>query len=245
MFGFRRQVIAQYERGLVFRQGRFDRVLEPGVYWLAAPLGGLVVQVYDLTVPEFEYPRVDFLIQEAREVVDRYFQVVELTDREVGVVYKQGRVAGLLAPGRRQVYWRGPIEVRVEKFDLTESYELPKALASVLVRAKPPLAAQVAEAVIAIEVPDTSVGLLIVDGEFTRVLEPGLRAFWKFQRALKSELVDWRVQAMEVQGPEILTREKVRVGMSCLATRGRSIARSGPPWSRSSRVSVSRCRRWA
>jgi hypothetical protein len=46
----------------------------------------------------------------------------------------------------------------------------------VLVRAKPPLATQVAEAVSAIEVPDTSVGLLIVDGEFTRVLEPGLHA---------------------------------------------------------------------
>jgi regulator of protease activity HflC (stomatin/prohibitin superfamily) len=218
MFGFRRQVIAQYERGLVFRQGRFDRVLEPGVYWLAAPLGGLVVQVYDLTVPEFEYPRVDFLIQEAREVVERYFQVVELSDREVGVVYKQGRVAGVLAPGRRQVYWRGPIAVTVEKFDLTESFELPKALASVLVRAKQPLAAQVADAVTAIEVPDTSVGLLIVDGEFTRVLEPGLQAFWKFQRALKSEFVDRRVQAMEVQGQEILTRDKVslRVNLTAL-----------------------------
>jgi hypothetical protein len=218
MFGVRRQVIAQYERGLVFRQGRFDRVLEPGVYWLVAPLGGLVVQVYDLTVPEFDYPRVDFLLEEAREVVERYFQVVELGDREVGVVYKQGRVAGLLAPGRRQLYWRGPIEVRVEKFDLTENYELPKALASVLVRAKPPLAAQVAEAVTAIEVPDTAVGLLIVDGELARVLEPGLRAFWKFQRALKSEFVDRRVQAMEVQGQEILTRDKVslRVNLTAL-----------------------------
>jgi regulator of protease activity HflC (stomatin/prohibitin superfamily) len=218
MFGFRRQVIAQHERGLVFRQGRFERVLEPGVHWLYAPFGGLAVQVYDLTVPEFEHARVDFLVQEARAVVDRYFQVVELGDRETGVVYKQGRVAGVLAPGRRQLYWRGPIEVKVEKFDLTESFELPKALASVLVRAKQPLAAQVAEAVTAIEVPDTSVGLLIVDGEFTRVLEPGLHAFWKFQRALKSEFVDRRVQAMEVQGQEILTRDKVslRVNLTAL-----------------------------
>jgi regulator of protease activity HflC (stomatin/prohibitin superfamily) len=70
----------------------------------------------------------------------------------------------------------------------------------------------------AIEVPDTSVGLLIVDGEFTRVLEPGLHAFWKFQRALKSEFVDRRVQAMEVQGQEILTRDKVslRVNLTAL-----------------------------
>jgi hypothetical protein len=110
-----------------FRQGRFERVLEPGVHWLGAPFGGLKVEVYDLTVPEFEHPRVEFLVQEARAVVERYFQVVELGDREAGVVYKQGRVAGVLAPGRRQLYWRAPVEVTVEKYDLTESFELPKA----------------------------------------------------------------------------------------------------------------------
>ena len=38
--------------------------------------------------------------------------------------------------------------------------------------------------------PDTAVGLLIVDGELVKVLEPGLHAFWKYQRALKTELVE-------------------------------------------------------
>jgi regulator of protease activity HflC (stomatin/prohibitin superfamily) len=60
--------------------------------------------------------------------------------------------------------------------------------------------------------------LLIVDGEFVKVLEPGLRAFWKFHRALKTELVDRRVQSMEVASQEILTRDKVslRVNLSAL-----------------------------
>jgi regulator of protease activity HflC (stomatin/prohibitin superfamily) len=76
----------------------------------------------------------------------------------------------------------------------------------------------VAEAVSAVEVPDTAVGLLIVDGELVKVLEPGLHAFWKYQRALKTELVDRRVQAMEVAGQEILTRDKVslRVNLTAL-----------------------------
>jgi regulator of protease activity HflC (stomatin/prohibitin superfamily) len=176
------------------------------------------VQVYDLAVPEFEHARIDFLVKESRETIDRYFEIVELGDREVGVVYKQGRVAGILAPGKRQLYWRGPVTVRVEKYDLSERYELPRDLAKLLVRARLPLASQVSEAVSAVEVPDTAVGLLIADGEFVRVLEPGLHAFWKFQRALKTELVDRRVQAMEVQGQEILTRDKVslRVNLTAL-----------------------------
>lgn len=214
----RRLTVAQHERVLVFRDRRFETILEPGVHWLFDPLRRVELQVYDLTVAEFEHPRAEFLLQDAHAVMERYFMIVETGDTEVGVVSKQGRVTGLLGPGRRQLYWKGPIDVTVEKIDFTATMELPGALARVLVRAKQPLAAQVNEAVSAIEVPDTSVGMLIVDGEFVRVLEPGLHAFWKYQRALKTELVDRRVQTMEVAGQDILTRDKVslRVNLTAL-----------------------------
>jgi regulator of protease activity HflC (stomatin/prohibitin superfamily) len=218
MFGFKRITIAQHERGLVFRNRSFKTILEPGVVLIFDPLKRTEVQVCDLTVPEFEHARVDFLVKESRALIDRYFTIVELGEREVGVVSKQGKVAGVLAPGKRQLYWRGPTEVHVERFDISTQFELPAALAKLLVRAKAPLATQVAEAISSIEVPDTAVGLLIVDGEFARVLSPGLHAFWKFQRALKTELVDRRVQTMEVSGQEILTRDKVslRVNLTAL-----------------------------
>jgi regulator of protease activity HflC (stomatin/prohibitin superfamily) len=216
--GIRRITVARHERALVFRDRSFEKILEPGVYWRFDPLRRREVQVYDLAVPEFEHPRIDVLVKEAQPLMERTFQIVDVGDREVGVVYKRGRVAGILAPGRRQLYWRGAIDVRVETYALGEQLELPEALAVLLVRAKAPLAAQVAEVVSAIEVPDTAVGLLIVDGKFERVLGPGLHAFWKARRALKTELVDRRVQTMEVAGQEILTRDKVslRVNLTAL-----------------------------
>ena len=218
MFAMKRITIAQHERGLLFRNRSFEAVLEPGVYRIFDPLKRTEVQVYDLTVPEFEHPRVDFLLEEARETVASYFAVIQIGNSEVGVVQKNGKVSGVLAPGTRQLYWRGPIEVRIDRYDISRTFELPKALAKLLVRAKQPLAAAVAEAVSATEVPDTAIGLLTVDGELTQVLEPGLHAFWKYQRALKVELVDRRVQAMEVAGQEILTRDKVslRVNLTAL-----------------------------
>ena len=218
MFGLKRINIAQHERGLLFRDRSFKSVLEPGVHWIFDPLKRADVQVFDLTVPEFDHARVDFLLKQAPATVAKYFEVVEIGDREVGVVYKNGKVAWILAPGKRQLYWRGPIEVFVVKHDISKEFEIPGALAKLLVRAKQPLASPVAETVVAVEVPDTAVSLLIVDGEFTRVLSPGLHAFWKFQRVLKTELVDSRVQAMEVAGQEILTRDKVslRVNLSAL-----------------------------
>ena len=51
-----------------------------------------------------------------------------------------------------------------------------------------------------------------------KLLEPGLHVFWKFQRTIKVEFVDRRVQTMEVSGQDILTRDKVslRVNLTAL-----------------------------
>jgi len=218
MFGLKRIHIARHERGLLFHERSFETVLEPGVRWIFDPLRRTEIEVRDLTVPEFEHPQLDFLLNAAGEDTATHFHVVELEDREVGLVYKNGKIAGVLAPGRRQLYWRGPVDVHVVRYDISQDCEIPSGIAQVLVRAKQPLAAQVAEAVMAVEVPDTAIGLLMIDGELVKVLGPGLHAFWKFQRAISVELIDRRVQAMEVAGQELLTRDWVnlRIGLVAL-----------------------------
>ena len=57
-----------------------------------------------------------------------------------------------------------------------------------------------------------------MEGELREVLKPGLTAYWKYQRNLRVDLVDLRLQAMEVAGQEILTRDKVslRVNLTAL-----------------------------
>jgi regulator of protease activity HflC (stomatin/prohibitin superfamily) len=214
----KRITVAQHERALVWKNKTFAGVLEPGKHWLIAPMSDIQAQLYDLTVPEFEHARVDFLVKEARETMEQYFDIVELADGEAGLVYKNGKLAGVLAPGKRQLYWKGPIEVKVEKIDLAGDLEVTAPTAKLLARAKQPLLAQTSDAVSSIEVPDTSVALLIVDGKFVKLLEPGLHVFWKFQRTIKFELVDRRVQTMEVSGQDILTKDKVslRVNLTAL-----------------------------
>ena len=66
------------------------------------------------------------------------------------------------------------------------------------------------------EVAEYSVGLLMVDGQLVRTLDAGVYAFWKLNRNIKVEQLDLRVQAMEVSGQEILTRDKVtlRINLS-------------------------------
>jgi len=90
-------------------------ILEPGVRWVVQPFTRIAVQLYDLSVPEFEHPRLDELLKQARATMERHLQIVELDEQEIGVVYKNGTLAGVLAAGKRQLYWKGPTEVRVQK----------------------------------------------------------------------------------------------------------------------------------
>ena len=210
MIWMKRVKVAQYERALVYRDRNLERVLGPGDHRLRR--GKLEVVRYEVTQPELELPRADVLIAEARAVLEPYVQIVELSDREVGLVYKNERLVHVLAPGARMLYWRGPVKVRVEVRSLTDEYRVDAVTARVLKRLV------TSEVLGMVEIPDTSVGLLTVDGELCEVLKPGLTAWWKYQRNLRVELVDLRLQTMEVAGQEILTRDKVslRVNLTAL-----------------------------
>lgn len=123
MFGMKRISIAQNQRGLKLRGQSFDAVLEPGVYHFFDPFDQVEAHAYDLAVPELAHPLAEVFVKEAREKIEQHFTIVQVGDREVGVVFKNGRLAGVLAPGKLQLYWRGPIEVRVERLDITREIE--------------------------------------------------------------------------------------------------------------------------
>ena len=159
----KRITVAQHERALVWKNKTFAGVLEPGKHWLIAPMSDVQAQLYDLTVPEFEHARVDFLVKEARATMEKYFDIVELTDSETGLVYKNGKLAGVLPPGKRQLYWKGPIEVKIDKIDISQDLEVPAPVAKLLARARQPLASQASDAISTVEVADTSAAMLIVE----------------------------------------------------------------------------------
>ncbi len=72
--------------------------------------------------------------------------------------------------------------------------------------------------VLQVQVPEHGAGILWIDGKVERLLSPGSYAFWKFNRNVSVELVDLRLQALEVTGQEILTRDKVALRLNLSAT---------------------------
>src|SRR5690606_23805905 len=128
------------------------------------------------------------------------------------------RVAAVLGPAERKLYWKGVVAVRVERFELDTSFALDARTAKRLVAGGDARITSLADNVYARVVPDGHIGLLYVDGELVGTLAAGLHAFWRFERGINVELVDLRVKTLEVQGQEILTKDKVSLRINVTAT---------------------------
>ena len=212
-------IVRKHERGLLFKDGDFIKFLAPGTYRYFGLRRRYAVERYDLSVAAFEHRLTDYLVEAERAEIDRLFYVVDTHADEVALVYLNEHAAAVLGPAERKLYWKGVVKVRIERFDLSEGIALDARLTKRLVNGRDAQVLAVAsKAVYARVVPDGHVGLLYVDGELTETLAAGLHAYWNVTHAVGVELVDLRVKALEVQGQEILTKDKVALRINVTAT---------------------------
>jgi regulator of protease activity HflC (stomatin/prohibitin superfamily) len=218
----KRVTVKKNERGLLLRNGDFERVLQPGTHWLFAGLDTLRVELFALEQPAFTHGLADYLMAKEPEVVAAEFVRVELTENQVGLRTENGALVEVLAPATRRLYWKGLAEVQVEVIAIDgpgASAEVPPALVARLVQTQLRQRAVAGLAgVLQVQVPEHGGGMLWIDGKVERLLAAGSYAFWKFNRNVSVELVDLRLQALEVTGQEILTRDKVALRLNLSAT---------------------------
>ncbi len=213
----RQFLVRKHERGLLFRKGNFIAFLEPGEYRYFDPLGHIQIELYDLSNPVFIHRLTDFFIKEYAEKVSHYFKIIELTDQQVGLLYRNKQLVQILAPATRTLFWQGMVDVDVKIIDISSDYTVTAELAAILVYTKDEkLKTSVRIAVQSSEIPEYHVGLLKVDGQYVKTLTPGLQAFWQFNRNIVIDIVDMRLQLIEISGQEILTKDKVslRINLS-------------------------------
>ncbi|OXI82821.1 hypothetical protein CFB50_21875 [Burkholderia sp. AU33423] len=214
-----RHVVKKNERALLMNEGDFVKVLEPGVFKAFDPLKRLSVQTARLDAPLADAALADYLRHDAPDVLAQHFVAMDLADDEAGLRYENDVLVEILAPGTRRLYWRGLTAHRLERVDLAQDSMLPAALVKRI--AQPALRARGVAGltgVLLAQVPAYHVGVLKIDGKIERLLDAGVAAFWRFNRDVAVELVDLRLQAIEVGGQEILTRDKVALRLNLSAT---------------------------
>lgn len=211
--------IGQNERALLLRHNDFVRVLGPGSHWLW--LGSdKRVERFNLAQPEFRHALAPYLMAHEPQVVAQHFVSVKLSETQLGLRYENDILVQLLPPATQTLYWQGANKIRVDVIDIAEQAEVPQSLVQRLTQNQLRARAVdgVQQGVLQVQVPTNSVGLLGVDGKPAQLLPSGNYAHWKYNRSLTLELVDLRLQSLEVTGQEILTRDKVSLRLNLVAT---------------------------
>jgi regulator of protease activity HflC (stomatin/prohibitin superfamily) len=204
--------IKKHERGLWFRRGDFERLLYPGTYrFWERPwnFGSTKVETVDLLKARFEHPMLDVLIDDER--LRESLIVVDLTDDERALVWKNGRLLHILGPGRH-AYWKLPHALTVETFDV-KSFRLEhRKLQAIL---QHPDALRWLDGVATGDNEDV---LLYRDGVLIDTLAKGLHVFWKGTGKVTWKAVDRREQTADVAGQEIMTSDKLTLRVNLLVT---------------------------
>ncbi len=186
--------------GLVFRNGEYQRVITSGVYWMRASNR---VYRYDLTQALTVYPVATELLL-ADETLKAMLHVVEVSDSEIVLVYKNGRFDQILETGTH-LFWKGLVEYEFTRADLSKieiTEKIDKALFTNFALNK---------YVRTFEVAAFEKAVLIVDDELTRILDGGTYRFWRNDTTIKIAKVDTRQLQLEVAGQELLTKDKAAI----------------------------------
>jgi regulator of protease activity HflC (stomatin/prohibitin superfamily) len=235
--------IRQHERGLWFRHGDFRRLLEPGAHRFWCPLWSCRrdrVEVASTLATRFEHPLLDVML--AHTHVRDSLHVVDLTDVERALVWKDERLAYVLGPGRH-AFWKTPYRLYVETFrvdDRSHAMSAGSAVGSgsgigignsggignagvgfrfdhprLQVILKHPEATKWLDGV---QVEAGAVALLYRDGVLIDRLGEGLHVFWKGTGKVACKVVDLREQVADVAGQEIMTADKVSLRVNLMVT---------------------------
>jgi hypothetical protein len=110
----RRIKVREHERGLLFRDREFERILPPGRHWVWDPR--LEVHVDVLSVRDVWLNHKDLDVIAKAGALGDEAQVVDLENHQRAIVWVDGRVEAVLGPGLHAV-WTVFHAVRLETFD--------------------------------------------------------------------------------------------------------------------------------
>lgn len=135
MLFIREFVVCKHERGMLFKNGDFLRFLAPAVYRFFDPRRRYDVERFDICEPAFEHRLVDFLVRWYPDEVDALFVRVETSANQVALIHRNGQPWTAVGPGRRALYWKGVVYLKVEIIDVEQELAVAPRLARALVDA--------------------------------------------------------------------------------------------------------------
>ncbi len=208
LLGRKRLTLTEAERAIVIRKGRIKDILGAGEHNLRRKD---VVERHDLSDAVFVSHLGDALMRERADLVKEHLTDIRTGLDEVAIVERDGRLNEVLGPDARLVVWTAAGPWKIARIDLTDGFAVDTKLGERLTRAR------VTGAMTVVEVAETDVGLLFVDGSLMETLGSGAHRFWTAGRKLHVKMVDLRWRSHDVTGHEILTKDRVTLRVNLAA----------------------------
>lgn len=196
--------VSAYQVGLVFNNGAYQGMLKEGKYWF----WNSTVKLYDITQPFVAPVELNILLQDAD--LANSLHVVEVKDNQVMLMYENGLLKQVLTPGR-YTFWKSVINYAFIPAD-TSKIEITEPIDRATLQSR-----AVAGYVRSFTVESYEKAVLFVDGKFVQTLNSGVYYWWKNNIPVFVGKVDVRQQQLEVNGQEILTKDKAALRINAWA----------------------------
>jgi hypothetical protein len=200
-------IINENERGFLYKNGVYQRMLEPGKQRVWSLFGEHHVVVN--ADGRLDFPEMNLNVLRKDAAFEKNVEVVEVPDDRLAVHFIDGRVSGALKPGT-YAFWNIYKKHTFEIVDITE----PEAAAKLPVLYMTHIPSNYYTR---FDVNDGETGLLFYNGVFQKTLNAGQHFFWNYNTKVTVQTVDTRIQQLDISGQEILTADKVslRVNFVC------------------------------
>jgi regulator of protease activity HflC (stomatin/prohibitin superfamily) len=110
--------LKDYQRALVWIDGRFSHVLPPGLYVYWTAYCDIKTEVVDARLARFEHADLALIVESPQ--AGRLLDVTTLEAGHVGVLFRDGAFVETLPPGR-YAFWKSGARVKVVPVDLRET----------------------------------------------------------------------------------------------------------------------------
>jgi regulator of protease activity HflC (stomatin/prohibitin superfamily) len=197
------------ERAFLYRDGRFERLLEPGRFRTLDFGGHLTSEVVKVVRAEFPAERARLFEKTQPDLASKHFVLVQPSSTEVAIVSFDGEPKHVALPNTTRAFWKTLTLVEVDMIDTASDPRVAKKHLDKMDLRGTTLVQAVVEA--------HEAGLLFIDGQLKERLGPGRHAFWQIGRTVRIGKVDLRPRPHEVTAQEILTKDRIGIRVTLTA----------------------------
>lgn len=216
--------IADNMRAFMFKNQKVQQVLTPGKYTFWDLNNSLSFQQFNIDKLYYSEKSTERMYRK-NSVLHEHITHWKLRENEIGLLYKNDKLQGIVSPGEALYLWRDAGELRLERIVLSQDLSVNTALLLQIDRVNANSVDRLIcsnrtksqKPVADFNIPKYFIGLLYIDGALIKKLPAGRFGYWQVFNNVELRTFDTRTTTLEVSGQEILSKDRVSLRVNLTA----------------------------